>query len=96
MGDTLLKERDAVECAVCFVDARQQQDENGSGTDQKSVDVYGNDLCQTLFRRMGYFCRGGSIWGRTHTCLIGEESAFDTVDHAGSGKAAEDCLEVEC
>ena len=40
---------------------------------------------------------GGSrgVGGGAHTCFIGKEAALDAVDHAGSGKAAEDGLEIK-
>ena len=95
MSDTLLKERDAVQRTVCLIDTREQQDEDSGRADQKRIDVYRNDLGQTLFCRVGNFSGRRSVGGRTHTGFVGEQAAFDAVYHAGAGEASEDRLEVK-
>ena len=94
-SNRLLDQGDAVKGAVGLVNAGEQQDEDGCGTDHQGVDVNGDDLGQALFGRMRNFRGRRCIRHRSHTGLIGEESALDTVDHTGTGKAAKDRPEVE-
>ena len=95
VGYTLLQERDAVQGAVGLVHTGQEQDEYGGGTDHQGVNIDGNDLGQALFGRMGDLSGSRGVGRGTHTCFIGEEAPLDTVDHAGTGKAAENGLEIK-
>ena len=93
-GNTLLQERDSRVAAEGPVSGKENE-EYGRGADQQGIDVDRNDLSQALLGGVGDGSRCAGIGGRAHACLIGEEAAFDAQDHAGAGKASENCLEIK-
>ena len=60
------------------------------------VSIKTDSICTSpCFDRVGDSGAGGRVGRGPHTGLVGEQSPLDTVHDAGSGKAAEDGLQVE-
>ena len=75
--------------------SRKEAHESRGTADQEGIDEDRQHLDQALFDRVADVSGCCRIRRRTDTGFVGIEAAFDTVDHAGTGYAAEDGLEVE-
>ena len=93
-GNALLQKRDARIAAERPV-SREQNQEDGRGTDQQGVDVDRDDLGKSLLGGMRDRRGSTGIGGGAHAGLIGEEASLNAQHHTGSGKASEDGLEVK-
>ena len=78
------------------LDAGAQAHESGSGTNQQSINKYGQHLNQALLNRVRNVSCSSSVRRRTNTCFVAVQTALDTKHHAAAGKATENCSEVKC
>ena len=75
--------------------AGAQAEESRRAADEHRVDEDGQHLHQALLYGMAYVSRRGSVRSRADTGFIGEQAAFDAVNHARTGDTAQDRFKVK-
>jgi len=77
-------------------DVGRKAHEGCGGADEERVDEYGERLHKALLDGVRDACTCARVWGGTHACFVGVETALDAVHDAASGEAAESCVKREC
>ena len=96
IGECRLRQRGTLDVIAAIGDCgAEQHNKRGDGAHEQGVKVHAEGLHKSLLNGVRHGRSRGSIWCRTHACLVGEQTTTHTVCEGCANGRARNLLEAE-